>query len=193
MNAALDDLLLPASPLPAPPARRERILQIAPVPQRRRPKLLYALVAVLGALGIVAAQMGLSIATTQASYDVAELSQQQRQLTWQKQELVDALAGLSSPQYLAANAAALGMVIDASPTYLRLSDGAVFGTGDAAGWYSTVDAAARGAVGNTLVTGVPLVTAPDATIQGVPVEAEPLTGDTLPPPITDGLPTPNTR
>ena len=54
MNAALDDLLLPASPLPAPPARRERILQIAPVPQRRRrPKLLYALVAVLGALGIV--------------------------------------------------------------------------------------------------------------------------------------------
>ena len=38
--------------------------------------------------------------------------------------LYDDVAGLSSPQYLAANASALGMVINESPNYLRLSDGA---------------------------------------------------------------------
>ncbi len=77
---------------------------------------------------IVLVQMGLGILTTQSSFEIASLTQQQRDLTYQKQILYDETAGLSSPQYLAANAAALGMVIDESPTYLRLSDGAVIGS-----------------------------------------------------------------
>jgi hypothetical protein len=52
--------------------------------------------------------MGLSILTTQSSYELSALSSQQRGLDYQKQMLTDSLAGLSSPQYLAANAAALG-------------------------------------------------------------------------------------
>ena len=66
----------------------------------------------LGAFLIAGAQMVLSIMTTQGSYELAELTQEQRALTYQKQILYDDVAGLSSPQYLAANAAALGMVID---------------------------------------------------------------------------------
>ena len=97
--------------------------------RRRRPKLVYGVVALAGALTIGAAQMALSILTTQSSYELSTLSQEARELTWQKQILYDDVAGLSSPQYLAANASALGMVIDESPSYLRLSDGALLGRG----------------------------------------------------------------
>ncbi|MGP3535090.1 hypothetical protein ACTU3I_09875 [Microbacterium sp. RD1] len=177
------------------PDRRLRVVEEPS--RRRRPKLAYGIVAVGGAVAIALAQMGLSILTTQGTYEVAALTQQQRDLTYQKQILADELAGLSSPQYLAANAAALGMVINESPSYLRLSDGAILGPSQAAAWASTVDALNRPAVQNSLITDTPLVTAPDATIQGAPLVAEeqvaPETGSATPPPITEGLPTPATR
>ena len=91
---------------------------------------------------------------------------QQRELTWQKQILYDDVAGLSSPQYLAANASALGMVIDESPSYLRLSDGALLGAGQAALGASSVDAIGRGAVPNALITDTPLVTGPGRDDRG---------------------------
>ncbi|KAA9143459.1 hypothetical protein F6B41_00105 [Microbacterium lushaniae] len=179
------------------PARRLHVVE-APA-QRKRPKLAYGVIAVAGAVAIALAQMGLSILTTQGTYEVAALTQQQRDLTYDKQILYDDVAGLGSPQYLAANAAALGMVINESPSYLRLSDGAIIGTGHAAADASAVDAINRGAVPNALIADTPLVTAPDATIKGVPLvpdaatEATGGTGSTTPPPITDGLPTPATR
>ena len=165
--------------------------------RRRRPRLVYGVVALVGALTIGAAQMALSIMTTQTSYELATLTQESRQLTWQKQILYDDVAGLSSPQYLAANAASLGMVIDESPNYLRLSDGALLGAGDFSYGSSSVDAIGRGAVPNALITDTPLVTDPDATIQGAPVETTdvPVVDGVAntPPPITDGLPTPSTH
>ncbi|MFT4219365.1 MAG: hypothetical protein QM611_02435 [Microbacterium sp.] len=181
--------------LAALPARQERPRHLWPAAQgrRRRPRLAYAVIAVAGALAILAAQMGLSIAATEASFRVSELTAQQRELTWQKQELYDQVAGLSSPQYLAANAASLGMVINQSPTYLRLSDGKIIGSKKAAGYQSSVNALGKSAVSNALVEDTPLITDPDATIAGAPEEAATETADTLPPPITDGLPTPNTR
>ncbi|MCH6229817.1 hypothetical protein MK786_03595 [Microbacterium sp. CFH 31415] len=180
------------------PDRRLRVVE-APA-RRRRPKLLYGVVAVLGAFLIAGAQMVLSIMTTQSSYELSTLTQQQRDLTYEKQILYDDVAGLSSPQYLAANAAALGMVIDESPSYLRLSDGALLGAGEISLGSSSVDAIGRGAVPNALITDTPLVTEPDATIGGkpvVPVDAGTGAGDggvgNTPPPVTDGLPTPSTH
>jgi hypothetical protein len=180
------------------PARRLRAL--TQPARRRRPRVLYAIVAVAGAVAIGAAQMALSVLTTQGSYQLAELSSQQRDLNWQKQILYDDVAGLSSPQYLAANASALGMVINESPSYLRLSDGAILGASQVALGASSVDALGRGAVGNALITDTPLVTAPDATIEGAPVVEPPTdTADgttpivNTPPPLTDGLPTPTTH
>lgn len=178
-----------------------RGLRAVPSPaRRRRPRLIYGVVAVLGAFLIGAAQMSLSILTTQSSYEIAALTQQQRELTWQAQILYDDVAGLSSPQYLAANASALGMVIDESPSYLRLSDAAILGTGAVAVGASSVDAIGRGAVANALITDTPLITDPDATIEGAPVETPetdadgtPLVDPDAPPPITDGLPTPSTH
>lgn len=191
-SAAL--LTAPAIQPIAPPRRR---LEIVTAPARaRRPRIWYAIVALLGAVLIGATQMGLSVLTTQTSYELSKLNQQQRELGWDKQMLYDEVAGLSSPQYLAANAAALGMVIDESPTYLRLSDGAVLGTAGAAVGASSVDAIGRGAVANALVSETPLVTAPDSTIAGAPLVADPaIEGGVAntPPPLTDGLPTPSTH
>ena len=183
-------------PLVAELPRRETPLRpVEHVGRRRRPRVAYALTALLGALAIAAAQMGLSIATTETTYRVSELTQQQRELTWQKQELYDDIAGMSSPQYLAANAASLGMVINQSPTYLRLSDGAIIGSKKPAGYTSSVSALSKGAVGNALVSDTPLVTTPSATMQGVTETKADVDAATtaLPPPITDGLPTPTTR
>ena len=189
---------LTAAPAPrrqTSPRRRLRVVE-APA-RRRRPKLMYGIVAVLGATAIGAAQMTLSIMATESSYELSSLVSQQRDLTYQKQILYDDVAGLSSPQYLAANAASLGMVIDESPNYLRLSDGALLGAGQMSYGASSVDAIGRGTVPNALITDTPLVTDPDATIEGAPVETVVVMGPdgvaNTPPPITDGLPTPSTH
>lgn len=166
----------------------------------RRPRRAYGIIAVAGALTIAAMQMVLSIVTTQMSYELATLGQTQRELTWQRQILHDELAGLASPQYLAANATALGMVINESPSYLRLSDGALLGTGEVSFGDSTVDALGRASVPNDLIATTPLVTSPRTSLDvpaptdshaaqapGTPVEPA------TPPPLTDGLPTPSTH
>ncbi|GAA1949098.1 hypothetical protein [Microbacterium deminutum] len=184
----------PAPRRPEAPRRRLRV--VAAPARRRRPRLLYGVVAVLGAVTIGAAQMTLSILTTQSSYELSSLSQQQRDLTYQKQMLYDEVAGLSSPQYLAANASALGMVIAASPNYLRLSDGALLGAGNASLGASSIDAIGRGVVANALITATPLVTDPEATIEGTTAPTTVVGPDGVantPPPITDGLPTPSTH
>lgn len=174
------------------PARRLRAVETPAVRLRRRPRLVYGIVAVLAALAIAGAQMILSILTTQGSYELSSLTRQQSELQWERQMLADDVAGLSSPQYLAANAAALGMVIEESPNYLRLSDGAVLGAGIAAEGTASIDALGRGAVANKLIADTPLVTEPDATIQGAPLGAGDGVGDT-PPPLADSLPTPATH
>lgn len=190
---------------PAPPKRERHLRPVTSPAKARKPRVAYAMVALIGAVLIGAAQMGLSLATTATTYEIRELQSQQRDLTVQSQLLNEELAGLSSPQYLAANAAAAGMVIGASPTYLRLSDGAVVGTGEVA-TNSTVDVLRTPAVPNALIANTPLATAPGSTIGGaIPVAPHAEATDNLtatapvaeapqlPPVISDGIPTPETR
>lgn len=190
--------------------RPERHLRPVEKPARvRKPRVAYALTALIGAVLIGAAQMGLSIATTATTYDIRTLTGEQRDLSLQAQSLNQEIAGLASPQYLAANATAMGMVIGASPTYLRLSDGAVIGTGEVAS-ASTIDPLKTPAVGNALIANTPLTTAPGQTIGGaMPVAAPAVIADApviadeavpvvepepqLPPVISEGLPTPETH
>lgn len=203
MPAELDLLTdLPGLSAPAAPRQprpdRERRLQALERPQtRRRPRMLYGIIAVAGAVLIGAAQIGLSILTTQSSYQLADLTSQQRTLDYQKQMLTDSIAGLSSPQYLAANASALGMVTGQAPTYLRLSDAAIIGTAAGTGGASSVNALSQAAVANALVAGVPLVADPSASLAGgksAADEAIAASADTsTPPAIADGLPTPATH
>jgi hypothetical protein len=161
---------------------------------RRQPRVAFGIVAVVGALAIAGVQMGLSIVTTQGAYEVKALAAQQRDVTYEKQILEDKIAGLSSPQFLAANAAALGLVAGGEPNYLRLSDGTTVGTQEGASDASSIEALSRAAVSNALVTGVPLVTDPEASLDtGVSIDEDLLANTPTPPPITDGLPTPATH
>lgn len=177
------------------PARARRSRDLHAVEQqspRRKPRLAYALTAIAGAGIIAAAQLGLSILTAQGSYELASVQSEHRQLTLDRQALSDELAGLSSPQYLAANAAALGMVIDSSPSYLRLSDARISGAGEGATATSTVNVSSGNAASNALVADEPLVTDRDATIGAMSQAEVPEAVETAPP-LDGGLPTPKTH
>lgn len=192
IDSARDEVVLgSAAPVLRPLGRPG--VGIAPQP-RRRPRLVFGLVAVAGALAIAGVQMGLSIVTTQGAYEVKDLTAQQRDANYQKQILEEEIAGLSSPQFLAANAAALGLVAGGEPNYLRLSDGATLGPQNGASDASSIEALSRAAVSNALVAGVPLVTDPEASLDsGVSIDEDLLANTPTPPSITDGLPTPSTH
>ncbi|PRA80107.1 hypothetical protein [Microbacterium sp. MYb66] len=184
LNAAVRKPAQPVAPAREPQRRLQPVNRPA---ARRKPKLAYALIALGGALAIGAAQVGLSLAITQDSFTLAGLSSQQRELNLRTHALQEELTGLSSPQVLASSAAGLGMVVAGSPSYLRLSDGAVFGTGAGADWNSTVNPDGAGAVSNALIVDPP----PPAT--ATEDEATDQPAQDLPPAITDGLPSPTTH
>lgn len=192
---------LPAQSAPAPrrtpaPAPQRR-LRPAPEPRtgRGRPRLAYAIIAVGAVAVIVVAQLLLSIALAQGAYDIDRLQLRQAVLAREEQKLAEELDRLESPQYLAMNAEALGMVPNTAPVYLRLSDGAVLGEPTAA---SAGAAASGGLVPNALIDGVPPVTAQQAgeTPNGGAGGGTPADGagaQVAPPPVSDGLPTPATH
>lgn len=191
-QAATAAALLPEPIAPAPRAPR-RLKPVTAPARRAKPKLAYALIALGGAAAIGIAQIGLSLAITQDSFTLADLTSQQRELNLQTSALQDELAGTSSPQLLATKASELGMVVAGSASYLRLSDSAVLGANTGADSRSTIDPNGNGAVHNALLNQKALSaaaadeaeTSADATSDAVDAN--------LPPAITDGLPSPTTR
>jgi hypothetical protein len=126
--------------------------------RRARPRTVYAIVAVATLLGIVIAQLLLSITISQGAYQLNTLQDSQKQLQRDYQAASEDLDRLASPQYLAASANALGMVSNSSPAYLRLSDGAILGAPEAASSAAgTVTGGQGNLVPNALLKGVPLV------------------------------------
>jgi hypothetical protein len=127
--------------------------------KRAKPRLVYAGITVATVLGIVVAQLLLSIAVSQGAYQIGSLQDAKTSLAREHQAVTEDVNRLSSPQNLAANANALGMVSNGTPVYLRLSDGAVLGSPVAAsGDAGTVTGASGNLVPNALLNGVPLVT-----------------------------------
>ena len=117
------------APRPVRAAPRPRHIEIVPArgQKRARPRAVYALVTVAGLFAILVAQLLLSIVVSEGAYQIAGLQQEQRELTRDQQVLSEELQVLESPQHLAANAEALGMVTNSGTAYLRLADGAVLG------------------------------------------------------------------
>lgn len=146
-------------------SRRSHLEVVPSRSQRRaRPRALYAGIAVGTLLAIVVAQLLLSIGISQGAYQLNSLQAKQTQLQRSYQAVSEDLGRVSSPQNLAANANALGMVSNSSPAYLRLSDGAVLGAPAAAsGAAGTVTGGQGNLVPNSLLAGVPLVTQPGQT------------------------------
>lgn len=183
--------LLPLAPEPefADPARERRLRPVEAPARRRRPRLAYAILALAGAVLIGATQMVLSIAATQDSFVVADLTQHKKELTWQAQALEEDLAGLSSPQSLATAASGLGLVVGGPVNYLRLSDGAVVGAASEPIWRTTVDPNGAGAVPNALVAQRAATAAAAAAEEETAAAVPEQTG----PPAAVGLPVPTTR
>ncbi|SDS89772.1 hypothetical protein [Microterricola viridarii] len=186
----------PAAPQRATEAPRPHI-EIVPSREQRkaRPKLAYGITAVLGIIAIIAAQLVLSVVTSQGAYEIAALQTQQKEATRDAQAITEDLDRLKSPQFLAANAQALGMVTNANPAYLRLSDGAVLG--QPFGEQGVGASGASSLVPNALLAGVPLVTE-----QAPPAESEAKSATPTPPaapqapaelPLQNGIPAPATH
>ncbi|MEL4318616.1 hypothetical protein WJX64_06370 [Leifsonia sp. YIM 134122] len=152
------------APSPTPSWRPS--ITIAPTRDQRRarPRLFYAIVAVSGVAAIFIAKLLLSVALSQGAYESSHAESELKHLQQNAQAVGEDLDRVKSPQYLAENAAALGMVTNAHPAYLRLSDGAVLGQPQAA---DSTTGGAGNAVPNSLLSDVPLVTDP------APVAAEP--------------------
>ncbi|KQM83732.1 hypothetical protein [Agromyces sp. Leaf222] len=192
---------LPAQSALSPIRRRGWIPEILrPAPDRAarpKPRLAYAIIAVGGVVAIALAQLLLSIAVTQGAYEIDGYELSQAKLSRQQQTLAEDLDRVQSPQYLARNAEALGMVPNTNPVFLRLSDGAVLGQPAAAGGGAAASAAL---VPNALISGVPLVTEQSAG-ETAPVGGqgaglgEPVADPVAPapPPVSDSLPTPTTH
>ncbi|TFC96659.1 MULTISPECIES: hypothetical protein [Cryobacterium] len=186
------------------PAEEPRHIEIvSPRSQRRaRPKIAYALSAVTGVAVIVIAQLLLSVGISQSAYEVSRLQASQVELGRTAESVTEDLVRVSSPQSLAANAEALGMVSSSNPVYLRLSDGAVLGAPASA---IGSQAGSASLVPNALLAGVPLVTElPQNTGQGASLggsvaspAAEPVVAAsvsaTVPAEAPNALPTPTTR
>ncbi|REJ04630.1 hypothetical protein DY023_14430 [Microbacterium bovistercoris] len=189
---------LRAEPREKPGSASERRLHALSAPgRRRRPRLAYALLAVTGVAVIGIVQMGLSLASTQDSFVLADLNAKQRALSLEKQAMQDELVGLSSPQSLASKAASLGLVVAGSASYLRLSDGAILGVADEPGWTSTVNPNGPTKVGNALLDAPkpekPAARGGAASEAAETDAAEKKTDPALPPSLDDGLPIPQTH
>jgi hypothetical protein len=92
--------------------------------KRARPRVVYALVAIAGLFVILIAQLLLSIWLSNGAYEISGLQQTQRDLSRDQQSLAESLNVLQSPQNLAGQASALGMVLNTgSQGFLSLSGG----------------------------------------------------------------------
>lgn len=175
-----------------PGADERRHIEIVSPSTHKRPRIVYALSAVACVGAIVIAQLLLSVGISQGAYEISALRASQVELGRTADSVSEDLIRVSSPQSLAANAEALGMVSNSTPAYLRLSDGAVLGAPTSA---SGSQAGAASLVPNSLLTGVPLVTQVPAGGQGASVASGAPAAGTAPVAVTvaDGLPSPTTR
>jgi len=133
---------------------------------RTRPRIAYGVIVVAVIFGIFMAQLLLSIALSEGAYNISKLQGEQRDLTRVTSSLNERLQTVASTQNLAANARALGMVSDSSPAFLSLTTGKVVGpaavaaVGQAGGKH--VANGAGGAIPNSLLTDIPLLTKSDS-------------------------------
>jgi hypothetical protein len=166
----------PSAPGARPHVEQAPSIEIVPgrADRRARPKVVYAGVVVSGLGALMLSQLLLSIALSDGAYTIDSLQSQQKEGSRVVQQLNEELGRLSSPQNLAVNAEALGMVQNTNPVWLRMSDGAVIGTPAAATAGAGVIGEAGSQVANELLTGVPLVAQPDtAGAQGPATPEQP--------------------
>jgi hypothetical protein len=144
--------------------RRPELVEVAPTraQRRARPRIVAAVVGVAALGALLLAQLGISMVLSQGAYTLNALQAQQTELSRSQQALDEQLDVLKSPQNLAKNAQALGMIANTTPVYLDPKTGQVFGTPTPA---SASDSTANTAnqVANQLLDGIGVVAKPGDT------------------------------
>ncbi|MEP6843274.1 MAG: hypothetical protein ABJA11_07115 [Pseudolysinimonas sp.] len=160
-----------ARPLRQPADQPRRHLEVAPTraQRRARPRLLPALVTIGGIGVILMVQLLLSIGVADGAYQISGLQSAKHNAVLQQHALSEQLDLLASPQHLAANAEALGMVASGNAVYLNAKTGAVTGNGTTAGG-SLLGSGDQ--VSNVLLQGIALVT-PSPTGSGFTTITDP--------------------
>jgi len=167
---------------------------------RRRPRAFFAIVTAGVLFGVMVAQMLLSVALESGAYEISHLQSANKEASRSFSQMSQDIDRLSSPQHLALNAEALGMLSNNTPAYLRLSDGAVLGAPTSGDGFTNLVAPDGGSlVPNSLLADVPIVTNAPATMTGAtPANSSALDASaagapphavaTGPVPLTNGLP-----
>lgn len=132
LNYAHDELWDAASTETQTAGVRERHLRAVPSTSARRSrwrdtKLFAGISAAVIIMVIFTVQLGLSIAVSEGAYESSALKLEERDLMRVERVLNQNVDKLASPQNLADNAGALGMVQNSNPATLRLSDNVVLG------------------------------------------------------------------
>ncbi|GAA4684101.1 hypothetical protein [Frondihabitans cladoniiphilus] len=145
--------------------RRRRLNPIEIITSRSqrkaRPKIVYALVATAALFVLLLTQLGISIAVSKGAYQISSLQNSQTVLDRTQQKYTEKLGVLASPQNIANNATALGMVRNQNPVYLDLGTETVYGTPTAAATPATTPS---NLIANSLLDGVPVISkSPDGT------------------------------
>jgi hypothetical protein len=166
---------------------------------RRKPRLAYVAVVIVGLGVIVVSQLALSIGLSNGAYEISSLQGSQKDLSRTNQELTEQVQEFGSPQYLAQKAESLGMVVNGNTVFLRLSDGAILGSPVPA----SIDAApftngTGGVVPNALLPAVPATPGAPVTPGTTAVPAVAPSAPPAPPadptlPWQGALPSPTTR
>lgn len=131
-----------------------------------RPGVFIGGAVVVGALTIALLNLLLTILTSNAVYELSAIQKEKKELTTTTQILSEEVDSLSSQQNLANAAAKLGMISNANPVFLRLSDQKVFGKPKAA--LNADGRVARNLVPNSALVqqsnAAELIAAEDATL-----------------------------
>jgi hypothetical protein len=112
----------------SPPVR----LKVIAAPPSTRSRVPFAALCGLVLVGTLVTLLMLNIALARGAYQVHELEQRSALLAERQQALSERLAAEAAPGALADRAAALGMVHNPNPAFLRLEDGARLGSAEPA-------------------------------------------------------------
>lgn len=125
MNA-LPHLAAPRLRHPTASPRNRALRLVGPVGSRARKAPFVVVVLTLVGLGLVGLILMSTVLQAQ-SFEIAKLSAQAETLETRQQALGRQVDRMQSPSSVAAQALWLGMVPNANPVFLRLSDGTVIG------------------------------------------------------------------
>ncbi|MFK4483191.1 hypothetical protein [Curtobacterium sp. AB7] len=157
-NLALVDPAVVPSRAPRPDRQsRPELVEVTPTAAQRRarPRIGYAVTAVVALGVLLLAQLGISMVLSQGAYTLSALGTEQTNLSRTQQSLSEELRVLDSPQNLARNAQSLGMIANSTPVYLDPKTGRVYGTPTPA-VADQATASTENQVPNSLLNDVPL-------------------------------------